>query len=217
MADDDVDPIENDDVDPVDDDEGDKDWTPPKTKAEFDEMVRKSGNPEAAKWRRRATGKDPAWKPNGPPAKDDKPSTKPDADKDAPVDADAIRTAARAELKAEYEAESARDKLKGEVSLALMAAGLNIADDILAQPAEARKAVARVVNMLDLDGMVLEDGKVEGLDDEVNKLKREMPGLFKAGVKRPATKGGDAAPRKGGGAPDDSDPLKAMAKAWFSS
>jgi hypothetical protein len=219
MADDDDQDTMVDDPQDQDDDtdtDGD-DWTPPKTKAEFDALVAKAGNPEAAKWRRRATGKDPNWKPNGTPA-DDKSKPPAKAKEGDPVDADAIRAAARAELQGEYEVQAAKDNLRAEVSLALMTAGLNISEQAMASPSEARKAVSKVVNLMDIDNMVLEDGKVEGLDDEIAKLRKDYPGLFKAsagGSVKPRTRGGDAAPRRNG-APQDDDDVKALARAWFS-
>lgn len=219
--DDDQDP-NVDDVDPGDDDQDgddqDADWSPPKTKAEFDAMVAKMGNAEAAKWRRRATGKDPNWKPGG-----DKPESKPGGDGSEQGDKnrspDEIKAAVRAELEAEYKAKAEQDNLRAEVSVSLMSAGLALPDDVADNPAEARKAVARVVRMMDLDNLVLEDGKVEGLDEEIAALRKLHPGLFKAGGGTKRTRGGDIAPKGGraGGRTDDDDlgPIKEMARAVF--
>lgn len=219
MADDDDQDPNVDDVDDADDDADAGDaWVAPKTKAEFDLLVAKAGNPEAAKWRRRATGKDPNWKPNGDTKKTEPP--KPKADDDKPVDADAIRAAARAELQGEYEAQAAKDNLRAEVALSLMTAGLNISEEALKSPSTARKAVSNVVNLMDIDDMVLENGQVEGLDDQISTLRKNYPGLFKAGGEgagaKPRTRGGDAAPKRGGAAPPTDD-ISELAKAWFSS
>lgn len=212
--DDDLDP--QDDPEPrEDDDPDDDDWEPPKTKAEFEKLIRERGNAEAAKWRRRATGKDPKWKPNGDPApKTDPPKRDGDDDKRT---ADQIKAEVRAELEAEFKAKADQDNLRAEVSVALMSAGLALPDDVADNPAEARKAVARVVRMMDLDNLVLEDGRVEGLDDEIATLRKSMPGLFKPGGGRPRTRGGDQAPKSGRTGPkdDDQDPIKEMARAMF--
>lgn len=219
MADDDdqdLDATQNDDADDQDDSDDDADWKPPATKAEFQEMVKKAGNPEAAKWRRRATGKDPNWKPTGAPDKD---TTKPPktTDGDDKLTPDQIRAAAREELQAEFQTKADKDNLRAEVSVALMTAGLNLSEEELASPAKARKAVARVVNMIDLDKLVLDDGNIEGLDDELTELKKSLPGLFKSGAPaKPKTRGGDVAPKNNGGAKGGDDDVAQLAKAWFS-
>lgn len=220
MADDDDQDLDNqnDDAEDQDDSGDDADWKPPATKAEFMELVKKAGNPEAAKWRRRATGKDPNWKPNGQPDRDTtKPPAKPTGDDDK-LTPDQIRAAAREELQAEFQTRADKDNLRAEVSVALMTAGLNLSEEELASPAKARKAVARVVNMIDLDKLVLDDGNIEGLDDELTELKKSLPGLFKAsgqGPAKPKTRGGDVAARSGGPKGGD-DEVAQLAKAWFS-
>lgn len=223
MADDDDDQDLNvDDVDDADTDDADEDFEPPKTKAELDEIVRKAGSAEAAKWRRRATGKDPKWTLNGEkPRENDSTAGKSKGDDDK-LTPEQIRAAAREELQAEFDAKAGKDNLRAEVSVALMTAGLNLSDEVLASPSKARQAVARVVNMIDLDNVTLDDGKLEGLDEELDKLKRDTPGLFKpAGQKsgKPRTSGGDIGRKpEGKGAPAgvDSD-VWALQKAWFSS
>lgn len=217
MADDDDQDLDNqtDDADDQDDSGDDADWKPPATKAEFLAMVKTAGNPEAAKWRRRATGKDPNWKPTGQPDRD---TTKPPktAGDDTTLTPDQIRAAAREELQAEFQTKADKDNLRAEVSVALMTAGLNLSEEELASPAKARKAVARVVNMIDLDKLVLDDGNIEGLDDELAELKKSLPGLFKSGTPtKPKTRGGDAAPKNNGGKGPD-DEVAQLAKAWFS-
>lgn len=219
MADDDDQDLDGtqSDADDSGDSDDDAEWTPPKTKAEFQEMIRKAGNPEAAKWRRRATGKDPDWKPNKPPERD---TTKPPkiADGDDKLTTDQIRAAAREELQAEFQAKADKDNLRAEVSVALMTAGLNLSDEEMASPAKARKAVARVVNMIDLDNLTLDDGNIEGLDEELAELKKSLPGLFKASAPaKPKTRGGDVTPKNGSGPKGEDDDVRQLAKAWFSS
>lgn len=216
--DDDLDPNDNDGGQDDDDKDGD-DWEPPKTKADFERMAREHGNAEAKKWRLRAQGRDPKWKPGG--NRDDDPGTK-KTELDDKATPDQIRAAARKELEAEYAEKAKGDNLRANVSVALMSAGLNLSEDEMQSPARARKAVSRIVNMLDLSSMHLEDdGEISGLDDEIADLKKSYPGLFKSGnsgtgARKPATRGGDAGPKRERHASGDDDAdLKSLARAWF--
>jgi hypothetical protein len=198
----------DDDVDDTDDD-GDDDSPPSDWKARL-----KQANDDAKKWRFRATGKDANWKPKStgdddtkkPPAKDDQPS------------ADEIRAAARAELEAEYATKAEENSLRGAVGLALTTAGLALSDEEMKNPTSARKAVNRVVNMINLSALTLDpaSGDVEGLDDEIADLRKSYPGMFRSGKPVNTTKGGDGANRKNGGekASGDKD-LDNLVKAWF--
>lgn len=192
---------ENDDIDDdfdEDDDTVQEDtWEPPKTKAEFDALLsdrlKTASNEREKKWRLRAMGRDPNWKPvpnGGPPAKE---TVKPPEKDDAP-NADAIRAAARAELEAEYQAKAETTNLRASVSAALMTSGLNLADE---EPATMRRAVNRVANMIDFKDLTIDPdtGDVDGLDEAIGDLKKTVPGLFKA-TRRTSTSTGDATNRK---------------------
>ncbi len=214
MADDDIDP--NTDIDPADDadDTDDAVEEPP---ADWKAKLTAANN-DAKRWRLRATGKDTTWKPNTPPPKTEAPKPK---DGDQPS-ADDIRAAVRAELDAEYATKADKHNLRGAVALALTTAGLALSDDELQSPVSARKAVNRVVNMVDMDSLTLDPttGDVAGLDDELEALKKSYPGMFRqggtTGTGRSKTRGADGARRAGGaGGKTDEDPVYEMVKHWF--
>jgi hypothetical protein len=208
---------EDDDAEDQDDGADDTDDQDDEDKPPSDWAARlKKANDDAKKWRMRASGKDPKWTSGGGDG------TKPDAKKTESGDtpsADEIRAAARAELEAEYAQKAEQNSLRGAVALALTTAGLALSDEEMKNPASARNAVSRVVNMVKLDSLTLdrESGEVEGLDDEIADLRKSYPGLFRSG-KPSNTRGGDAAPRKGGSSKISAEPeLEAMAKSWFGS
>lgn len=218
----DDDDIDRDDEDLDDDtgqDDADKggkkdDWKAPTTKAEFDAMVREQGNAEAKKWRLRAQGRDPKWKPEQGGTGENGTKLPENAN------ADEIRAAVRKEVEAEYAQKSSGENLRASVAVALLSAGLNLSDDETKSPAAARRAVNRVVNMIDLKNLHLEDdGEISGLDDELADLRKSLPGLFKAGgTRRPATRGGDAGPKRESRRPkgdDEDEVLHQMAKSFF--
>jgi hypothetical protein len=208
----------DDDVDDVDDTDGADDksdgWKAPKTKAEYEAMVREQGNAEAKKWRLRAQGRDPNWKPEQGGTGEHGTNLKKDAS------ADEIRAAVRREVEAEYNQKASGESLRASVAVALLSAGLALSDDETKSPAAARKAVNRVVNMIELKNLHLEDdGEISGLDDELSDLRKALPGLFRSGgTKRPATRGGDAGPKRETRRPkgdDDDEVLHDMAKSFF--
>lgn len=208
-TDDDVDQDEEDD----DVDTDSEDWKPP-TKEEWAKL-----NAGERKWRLRATGRgDEAWKARQGTGgqKDDKPETKP---KDDAPDRDAIEREVREKIEAEYATKADEGNLKAAVSVSL-APMLALSEDQTESPAAMRKAVSRVVNMLDLKGMTLEDdGGVDGLDEEVADLRRSYPGLFKTGgtVKAGArTRGADGATKTGTRTRNDDDGLGELARKLFS-
>lgn len=220
MADDDD--IDRDDEDLDDDtgqDDADKgdgkkdDWKPPATKAEFEQMVREHGNAEAKKWRLRAQGRDPKWKPEQGGTGEHGTKLPENAS------ADQIRAAVRKEVEAEFQANASDSDLRSNVAVALSGV-LALSDEQIASPAKARRAVQRVVNMINLKNLHLEDdGEISGLDDELAELRKDYPGMFKSGgTKRPATRGGDAGPKREGRKPrgdDDDEVLREMAKSFF--
>lgn len=201
---------QDDDADDTDDD-GDDDAPPSDWK---DRLSR--ANADAKKWRFRATGKDANWKPSGSGDDDKKPPAK---EADQP-NADEIRAAARAELEAEYATKAEENSLRGAVGLALTTAGLALSDEEMKNPTSARKAVNRVVNMVNLAALTLDPstGDVEGLDDEIADLRKAYPGMFRSGKPTNTTKGGDGAQRNGGSgkASGDAD-LDNLVKSWFGS
>jgi hypothetical protein len=177
-------------------------------------MVREQGNAEAKKWRLRAQGRDPKWKPEQGGTGEN--GTKLPAD----ANADQIRAAVRKEVEAEYAEKSSGENLRASVAVALLSAGLNLSDEETKSPAAARKAVNRVVNMIELKNLHLEeDGEISGLDDELSDLRKSLPGLFKSGgTRRPATRGGDAGPKRESRRPkgdDDDEVLHEMARSFF--
>jgi len=106
------------------------------------------------------------------------------AKKDAPVDQDALL----ATLKAEMAAEADQKELMRTAAEALVDAGLVLPTDKVAR----RRALSKAVKMLELDGADPDD-----VDDEVEALKAEMPGLFKAPRRKPAA--GPGGPKKATG------------------
>lgn len=201
------------DVDTDDDGADDKDtgWKAPKTKAEYDAMVREHGNAEAKKWRLRAQGRDPKWKPEQGGTGDHGTKLPENAD------ADEIRAAVRKEVEAEFKANATDSDLRSNVAVALSGV-LALSDDQIKSPAAARRAVQRAVKMINLKNLHLEDdGEISGLDDELAELRKDYPGMFKSGgTKRPATRGGDVGPKRPTKRRDDDDEvLVEMAKSFF--
>lgn len=217
---DDVDPDDEDlDRDPEDDEDEDDpedDFEPPKTKAELEAMIKAAGNAEAKRWRLRAMGRDPKWKGPGrtDPPEDKKPE---DGKKDGQRTEAEIEAAVRTKIQAEFDQKAQDQNLRASVATALLTAGLNLSDEEAKSPEKARKAVQRVVGMMDLQHMSLEDdGAVSGLDDEIADLRKTYPGLFKSGTGggRTTKPGGDSAPRRGGPG-GEKDPLEQMAEAFL--
>lgn len=106
------------------------------------------------------------------------------AKKDGPVDQSALL----ATLKAEMAAEADQKELTRTAAEALVDAGLVLPTDKVAR----RRALSKAVRMLELDGADVDD-----VDDEVEALKAEMPGLFKAPRRKPAA--GVGGPKKATG------------------
>lgn len=104
--------------------------------------------------------------------------------KDGPVD----QAALLATLKAEMAAEADQKELTRTAAEALVDAGLVLPTDKVAR----RRALSKAVRMLELDGADVDD-----VDDEVEALKAEMPGLFKAPRRKPAA--GVGGPKKATG------------------
>jgi hypothetical protein len=106
------------------------------------------------------------------------------AKKDGPVDQAALLT----QLKSEMQAEADQKELVRTAAEALVEAGLVLPTDKVAR----RRALNKAVRMLELDGADVDD-----VDDEVDALKAEMPGLFKAPRRKPAA--GPGGPKKATG------------------
>lgn len=215
-TDDQDDVVDETEVDGDEDGTEDDGWEAPKTKADFDRMMREAGNSEAKKWRLRAMGRDKSWtSPKGGDTTTKTTVTKDDGEEQTP---EQIRAAARNELEAEYATKAEENNLRAQVSVSLMSAGLALSDEEMKSPAAARRAVSRVVNMLDLKSLTLDSdtGEVDGLDDEIADLRRSYPGLFKAGTggRAATTRGADGAPRGGSKGPAK-DPVEELAAAWF--
>ncbi len=104
--------------------------------------------------------------------------------KDGAVD----QAALLATLKAEMAAEADQKELTRTAAEALVEAGLVLPTDKVAR----RRALSKAVRMLELDGADVDD-----VDDEVEALKAEMPGLFKAPRRKPAA--GVGGPKKATG------------------
>jgi hypothetical protein len=215
---DDVDPKDEEleDEEELEEEDGD-DFQPPKTKAELDALIKAASNTEAKKWRLRAMGRDPKWSGGKTdPPKNDPPKQKEDGD--GTKTPEEIKAEVRAEVQAEFDKKANEQNLRASVATALLTAGLNLSEEEGKSPEKARKAVNRVVGMMDLGNMALEDdGSIAGLDDEINDLRKTYPGLFKSagsGTGSRGRAGGDAGPKRGG-AGGTKDPLEEMAEAFL--
>jgi hypothetical protein len=104
--------------------------------------------------------------------------------KDAPLD----QAALLAQLRTEMAAEEAAKELTRSAADALVEAGLVLPTDKAAR----RRALSKAVRMLELDGADVDD-----LDEIVDDLKAEMPGLFKAARRKPTA--GVGGPKKATG------------------
>lgn len=165
--------------DPDDEDEVLKSLTP-EQRARFDEAEARASkaNGNAKKWRLRATGKVTTPPVPGPP--------KPKPPAPAPgtaVDRDALK----AELRAEFKAEAAQERIQGTARTALADSGLVLPTDTTAR----RKALAKAVRLLDLEGAEDEDD----VDVAIAELKREMPGLFGKRTRSKPAGGAASGPR----------------------
>lgn len=180
MADDDK---ANKDGDPPEDDEDDdkEPFEAPdeETWTKTTESLSKA-NAEAKKWRLRAQGKDPKWKPAPPPPDDE---DEPD-DEEAKAKKPSSRRVRKSEEQIRREAEEAA-LAKAKPGLVKSAARDALKDAGLIVPAKnADAAYQRAIRLLDMAEIdVDEDGEVSGVTDQVKQVKRDYPELF-------ATKGG---------------------------
>lgn len=108
-----------------------------------------------------------------------KPKGKGNEDDEGP-DLDALRDEARRE----GETTGTMRAKKAEAKAELLAAGVN------------RERVARAVGLLNLGDLDLDDDGLDGIDEEIEKLKSEWPELFAKPTRRREGVGGD---REGGG------------------
>ena len=102
-------------------------------------------------------------------ARKPKPSGKSKGDDDEAPDLDAIRDAAKAEAKAEADTRIKRSEAKA----ALVAAGVS------------REVAADLIGFVKLDDLDLdEDGEIEGLDEEIERIQKKYPTFFAKPTRR---------------------------------
>lgn len=90
------------------------------------------------------------------------------------VDLDAVRAAAKAEAKAEADKTRIADK----------------SEPVLARAGVDPKRLAKAVKLLDFDDVELnDDGTLDGLDEQIDELRKEWPELFARPRKRRSTAG----------------------------
>jgi hypothetical protein len=163
-------------------------------------------NSESKKWRLRATGKDPKWKPR-PPEKDDdtgggsSSNSKDDAPK---VDVAAERRKAEEETAAKFKAPLVRTASRS----AFEEAGLLLP----ASKTNREAAFTRAMRLLDMSEIdVDDDGDISGLDDQVKAIKRDYPELFaKKGARTVDAGAGSGGNGTGGGEPTSASKLAAI-------
>lgn len=158
-SDDEEDDDEDDEEDDEEDDDPDADKTSEELAAEL-KSVRSAlakANGQSAKRRKALRAKEAELEA----ARKPKPRAKKDDDEDGP-DLDTIRHEARAEGSKEGIARAKRAEAKSS----LLAAGVN--------PGR----VAKAVGLLDLDELDLDDDGLDGIDDEIEDLRKDWPELF---------------------------------------
>lgn len=191
-----------------DEDEGEEapeGWVPP-TYKEL-RALKAEKNEEAKKWRLRATGKDPDWKIPGMAATTDTTAA------GGKTDEAELRKQIRAEIEGEYATRREQDMVQKEAVTALVTAGLQLPKD----PEKRKKAVSGVIKLLSLDDVTVDGDDIVGLDDAIESLREDHPGLFAAAavsespVKRKARR---VAPEPRG-VVGEKDPLHQMAASYF--
>ncbi len=167
-------------------------------------------NAEAKKWRLRAQGKDPKWKPAPPPADDEDDED----DEDKATKKPARRAGRKSEEQIRREAEEAA-LAKAKPGLVKAAAKDALKDAGLIVPAKngdaAYQRAIRLLDMAEID--VDEDGEVSGVADQVRAVKRDYPELFQArGGKRvnAGAGSGKGDDDKGDKGPTSADKLAAL-------
>lgn len=171
--------------DEEDTDDGDDDpWagkTEAELKAELKKTTRKLGdsNRQAKTWREKATGKTPAK-----PKVDDAKTTFTKAELEA------ARQEALDNARTEQDQVTVRIAARSE----LKAAGLRLPED---DADTAARKLATAVKLLDLDGVLVEDGDIIGLAAAIDTLKETMPELFGKGGSGTGGNGRRPAPRPG--------------------
>ena len=154
---------DSDDDDDDDEDDDDEDEDADKSDEELREELKKTraalskANGASAKRRRALREKERELEE----ARKPKPKAKKDGDDDAP-DLDTIRH----EAKAEGEKAGTLRAKKAEAKSALLAAGVS------------PERVGRLVGMLDLDELDLDDDGLDGIDDAIDDLRKDVPEFF---------------------------------------
>lgn len=154
---------DDDDEDEDDEDDDDEDEDADKSDEELREELKKTraalskANGASAKRRRALREKERELEE----ARKPKPKKKADGDDDAP-DLDTIRH----EAKAEGEKAGTLRAKKAEAKSALLAAGVS------------PERVGRLVGMLDLDELDLDDDGLDGIDDAIDDLRKDVPEFF---------------------------------------
>lgn len=127
-------------------------------------------NNEAKKWRLRAQGKDPKWKP-APPAKDE------DEEDEEPAKPKR-RTPRLNEEQIRRDAEEAA-LAKAKPGLVRAAARDALRDAGLIVSGKGTASFDRAFRLIDLEEVdVDEDGTVSGVEDQIKQVKRDYPELF---------------------------------------
>lgn len=170
---------DDEDDDDTDDDDGDEDDDPDAGKTEDEiraelKLVRErlgKANGQSAKRRQALREKERELEE----ARKPKPKPKGKDDEDGGPDLDALRDEARREGET---AGTLRAK-KAEAKAELLAAGVN------------KERVARAVGLLNLNELDLDDDGLDGIDDEIEKLKKDWPELFAKPTRRRDGVGGD--------------------------
>jgi hypothetical protein len=174
---DDEDDDEDDEDDDDDDDDPDEGKTPEELATEL-KAVRKSlekANGSSAKRRGKLRERERELDELRKAAPKGKSKSKDDDDDDDAPDVESIRSTALAEGKKEGE----RLVKAAKVEAGLTRAGVT-----------ETKAIARLVRMIELDDLDLDDdGTLDGLDDAIDELKADMPGLFGSTRKRRSVAG----------------------------
>lgn len=161
--DDDDDDSEDDDDDDEDDDDPDDDLSDEELRAELKATREKLSRASGQAARRRKQVREERRKAANEKGK--MPAAKADDDK---IDVEAVREEARREGES---AGTTRAK-RAEARAALVAAGV---------PAER---VGRALGMLDLDDLELDDDGLDGIDDAIDDLKKDVPEFFPTKRKR---------------------------------
>jgi hypothetical protein len=185
-----------------DSDDAPEGWTPP-TYQEY-RALKAAKNEEAKKWRLRATGKDPEWKIPGA-------TTNGTGDAATTADAEELRRQIRAELETEFATKAERDMVQKEAVTALVTAGLQLPED----REKKRKAVTKVMRLLELGDVTVDGDDVIGLDDAIEDLRADYPGLFKAAPEVEKKRRGRRVAPEPRGVVGEEDPLAQMVKARF--